>query len=135
MDLQGIINAMNDMGQKTRSQYQMTLGRLAEELRASPPDALVRFEDGRGVGSFDSYRGYYCDIAAEDEDEPRTVKAVLDDVESAIGAEMTGYKGGEYVMEEDTPVWRSEYGTASGIAFMGVRMEDKGIIIETRQID
>ena len=71
-------------------------------------------------GEFDSYRGYYEDLAidkdyASDESTTSTVfdfKKVLNN--ALEQGEMYGYKGGDYSIDESTLVWFGSYGTTSG---------------------
>ena len=49
---------------------------------------------------------------------------------AAMGAEFEGYKGGEYIMGANTPLWISEYGEASGTRIMAVNADGT---IETSQ--
>lgn len=83
----------------------MTLGQLIEKLEKAPQDRVVRF----GFGAPMSYRGYYEDVAFEPA-ENVTVASMLAHARSALGATFTGYKGGEYTMQEYTQTWRAEYG-------------------------
>ena len=39
---------------------------------------------------------------------------MLEYAKSALGATFTGYKGGEFLMEEFTDCWICEYGTSHG---------------------
>lgn len=135
MDLQKLVNAMNDMASETRGQYHLTLGGLAEALKGAKPDAQVRFEDGYFPGNPHSYRGYYSDLAFERVPSPTTVKDFLREVEDAIGSTFEGYKGGDFRMHSKTPLWVSNYGSASGVGIMGFRMEDDHFVLEEKQID
>lgn len=84
----------------------MTLGELIAELEKLPPTAVV------GLGNAHSYRGYYNDLAFEPK-EGATAAELLAEARSCIGRTFTGYKGGEYVMEEYTDCWCSPWGMAS----------------------
>jgi hypothetical protein len=87
----------------------MTLGELIEFLAARDPQKVVPL----GFHKPHSYRGYYEDLAFEP-CEQTTVGAMLACAKEALGHTYTGYKGGEYTMEEWTKVWLSEYGDNSG---------------------
>jgi hypothetical protein len=68
-------------------------------------------------GSLDSYRGYYEQLAIEPEmggdGKKVTVEEFLKRLEEAVGATFTGYKGGEFTMDRDTPIWIAEYSMSS----------------------
>lgn len=53
----------------------------------------------------------------------------------AIGAEFTGYKGGEYYMDGQTPLWVSEHGVSSGVALVGVELVNGTLELRTKQVD
>ena len=101
---------------------QMTYGSLLKRLHELDPHISV------GVSRPHSYRGYYYHLAVEPLPEPAySVIKALEDMTI-----LRGYKGGEYYITLDTPVWVSEYGTASG--HMLVAINDDGSI-ETREED
>ncbi len=93
---------------------QMDLGTLIGTLEQIKPDTMWV-----GGDSVDSYRGYYDQLAIEPGGEI-TVGEMRARLRLAVGATMTGYKGGDYLMRLDTPVWSSPYGEASGLAVVGV---------------
>lgn len=137
MDLQKLFDAMNAAGKQTRSNYHMTLGNLIDVLEAASDEAVVKFDNEElgHPGDLDSYRGYYSDLAFARSNTPVTVKTLRVDVRDAHGAEFTGYKGGEYFMDSDTPLWVSEYGSSSGIAIVGARTDGNTLILETKHVD
>jgi hypothetical protein len=64
-----------------------------------------------GFGKAHSYRGYYSDLAFEKLDRKITVGEALKMIKECMGEIFQGYKGGDYMMGRNTPVWLSEYGT------------------------
>ncbi len=61
-----------------------------------------------------------------------------------VGATLYGYKGGEFLMIEDTPVWVANYGESHGFrnegdiwsqAVVGVSEDERHVIIETKNIE
>lgn len=137
MDIQKMVDAMNSMSKATRANYHMTLGKLIDVLEAANDDAVVKFDNEElgHPGDLDSYRGYYSDLAFSPSTTPVTVKTLKADAVEAHGAEFTGYKGGEFVMDSDTPLWVSPYGSSSGIAIVGSRMDGDTLILETKHVD
>ena len=73
--------------------------------------------------SFDSYRGYYDDLAlgyiAKDyyeenkDDEIHTVKDFLEEAKRCLGKTFYGWKGGEFIMDKNTPLWVANSGHTS----------------------
>lgn len=76
----------------------MTLGELIAALEAEP-DHIA----SEAVINPHSYRGYYDELAFETQPFG-TVREMLDIARSAVGETYTGWKGGEYTMDEYTPV-------------------------------
>lgn len=122
----------------------MTLQRLIEELskflllhgrlRIASPEILIPLD-------LESYRGYYEDLAITYTSEAllspqrgeTLVKEFIELAQSSIGKNFMGYKGGVYRASQDTRVWVSNYGEASGaqvsevyadddVTYIGVRM-------------
>lgn len=126
-DLQSLFDAISRATSNERSNYHLTLGKFIERIEAYPPETLVQTELGEITG-FSCYRGYYQDCAINAG--PRygvtgktlkTVGEVLEAARAALGSTMEGYKGGDYVMKEDTPLWLASYnGDYSSIAVFGI---------------
>lgn len=112
---QALIDKASQQWQAERAQKQMTLGKLIAALEALPAETPIDcLEDPH------SYRGYYSDLALELHPGTRAAAALLNDCRSIMGRKLSGYKGGDYLMGEDTPVWVSLYGMASGLRLMAI---------------
>jgi hypothetical protein len=114
----------------------MTLGELIAALDEQPQEMGVRFANGERPGRFISYRGAYADLALEsgegyDGNLPahmvergyvahETVGSLRAAADETIGKTLEGYKGGEYIMYVNTPIWLAEEGVSSGVALVGV---------------
>ncbi|MBW8077273.1 MAG: hypothetical protein GJU76_04175 [Gallionella sp.] len=107
--LQAAVDAMSAKWQRERAATQMTLGKLIAALEAIPPDAQVT-----SLGHPHSYRGYYSDLAFEPQGAPIRADEFLAICKQCMGRIFEGYKGGDFVMGENTPVWIAEYGTTAG---------------------
>jgi hypothetical protein len=83
----------------------MTLGKMIESLKSMPESKEIK-----GIGTLHSYRGYYSDLAFDHEAGKKPVVEVLNMCLDAMGKVFQGYKGGDYVMGELTPLWMAEYG-------------------------
>lgn len=81
------------------------LGQLIEWLSEQDAGATVR----NGFGSPHSDRWNYCDLAFSPEAEA-TFGDMLAHAKSALGQTFTGYKGGEFHMDEWTDVLIGSYG-------------------------
>ncbi len=85
----------------------MTLDELIQFLEAMPGEMRV----DNGLGEAHSYRGWY-DCLAFEPCGSRTVAEILSDAPAARGQTFRGYKGGEYLMGGNTPVFIAMWGTA-----------------------
>lgn len=95
----------------------MTLEILIKRLKAAyklNPKMIVK----HGFAKPNSYRGYYEDVAFEPA-ENVTLKSMLKHAKSALNKTFTGYKGGEFTMNNYTETWIASYGTCSGAGSIG----------------
>jgi len=83
----------------------MTLGNLIEWLEQQNPELVVK----DGFSTPHSDRGSYDELAFSPEPEAK-IGDMLKYAKSALGATFTGWKGGEYTMNEHTSVYIGEYG-------------------------
>ena len=81
------------------------LGDLIKWLSSQYPNKKVI----NGFGEPMSWRGDYCQLAFAPEKET-TIKDMLDNALSALGETFRGYKGGEFVMNNDSEVYIANYG-------------------------
>lgn len=107
---------------------QLTLGEFIAALEKASPEAEVLHDFcSQRPGSFGSYRGYYEQLALAFSENSGLVKAkdLLESARACIGRHFTGWKGGDYVMDADTPLWVANAGH-TGWAIVGVRVESEG---------
>lgn len=107
---------------------QSTLGSLicqfTDIVNSGRGRALVRLHDGSGRilnGTACSYRGAYEDLCLRVSTPPEiqpclTAEQFLAKLQAMRGAIYVGYKGGDYVMTDETYVWIGSYGTTGGSA-------------------
>jgi len=134
--MQAIVDAILSAGASTRSQYQLTLGKAIAVLDDLPDRMKVECDNGRVPGEADSYRGYYADLAFSPSGPVnKTILKFRRELKAAMGSTFQGYKGGDFTMGAETPLWLSDYGTASGIAMMDIVERDGKAIIITKQVD
>lgn len=60
-----------------------------------------------------------------------TTSEFLKMLKETVGKEFTGYKGGEFTMDENTPIWVANYGNSGNTAVIDVIDEDYKIILVT----
>ena len=85
----------------------MTLQQVIDFLKTQDQTKVVH-----GFAKAHSYRGYYEFIAFEPELFTK-ISDMLIEAEAAIGQTYCGWKGGEYTMSGDTPVYRAFKGCLS----------------------
>jgi hypothetical protein len=137
MDIQKMVDAMSASWRDERSKYHLTLGALIKELEQLAPETPVILSDAEGSypGRAISYRGYYSDLCFVPTSDHTTVGTLLATARTALGDTFEGYKGGDYVMEANTPLWIDEYGCANGRAVMGLAMINGTAVLQIKQVD
>lgn len=113
-NLKAIMDGWSADMQRQRAKTQMTLGKLIAALEAMPGNAEVA-----NLRRAHSYRGYYDDLAFERDAGTRPAVDLLTECRAAMGRLFCGYKGGDFLMGEWTPVWIAEYG-CSGLKLMSL---------------
>lgn len=89
----------------------MKLGELIERLEEQNPDAQIAFDFGYALpGFFHSFRGDYSELgltfeAREYGGECVKVSEFLDKCREALNKPFTGWKGGTFKMDENTPIY------------------------------
>jgi hypothetical protein len=107
----------------------MRLGDLIQTLSELPAAASIVREDGTHPGPLTSWRGRYNELTLPPGDEPCTVGDVLADARAAIGKTFVGYKGGDYVMGGDTPVWADDYGDCNYDVIKSVTVTPEHVVL------
>ena len=137
MDFQTVLSNAVAAGraERLKTSPQLTLGELILKLEAAKDKTVdVRFDFAwfrpRGLRS---WRGSYSEIAIEwDEKTETKVQWLIDELKAAIGKTYEGYKGGDFTMGKNTPVWVDNYGDASHTGVVDVLDNGYVVIIETR---
>lgn len=138
MDIQGLINAMSEMAQSERKNYHMCLGDLIDFLNGVVPadvPVVLDYNTKLSVAAPHSYRGYYSDLAIEPTENVVTARVLQQELTDILDTELTGYKGGEFLMDVSVPVWISHYGSSSGCALMGASVVGDKVVLMTKEID
>lgn len=111
----------------------MNLGELAAALERKDGSLKIRFEFGQfGPSKLASWRGDYAQLAVEyAEFAEITVGEFLKILREADGKTFTGYKGGEFTMNERTPIWVSAHGQAASSAIVDVDEFEGDVTLRT----
>lgn len=147
MDIQNMISNMVkvERAESMRTSEQITLGELIIKLELMPATyksgekdepRCVRFEFGNlSPTHLMSWRGSYSELAiGYSDDSEKTHKEFLDELRGMVGKTLTGYKGGDFVMGKNTPVWIANYGNSGETAIVDVRQDDYYTNLITKQI-
>lgn len=134
LDIERAINAHMDGLRRERGRYHLTLGAAIRILSEIAPETSATFDIVGTPGKVRSYRGYYSDLAFAPGLEPTTVGGVLADLQAALGRTFEGYKGGDFLMGEDTPLWVSEYGAVDEVAVMDIRVIEGRAVLTTKRV-
>lgn len=116
----------------------ITLGQLIETLEALPGAARVRFDYGAFPNSFASWRGDYSQLTLVPGGiaPGLSVAGLLKQAHSADGGVFEAWKGGEYTMRRDTPVWADPRGEAYGHTVQGFAVKGGVVVVKTaRHVD
>jgi len=105
-NMQAMINGMNAEGSRERGNSQMTLGELIDRLKEMDLDDMMI-----GLSHPHSYRGYYTDLCFEVASDKRAVGQVLKMAEGCMGEVFEGWKGGDFQMGRNTPIWIANEGS------------------------
>lgn len=118
---------------------QITLGQLIQQLEVRERPNIVIYDFAMlAPTTLASYRGYYEHLALGHTNEPRfevTVADLLDRLREAVGQVFTGYKGGDYLMSENTPLWVANSGCTGGTAVVGVYDANGCVVIRTAYVE
>lgn len=112
----------------------MNLGNLITTLEGIEPGRTVRFQDGTYPSELRSWRGDYGELSIDRGTEPTTVAALMGKARAAIGQTFEGYKGGQYVMSEHSPVWADPWGECLYRGIIGVVVEDAELVLITADL-
>lgn len=120
-----------------RAMMHVTLGKLIEKLEKLDGALRVVCSDrqDQGPGCAMSYRGYYSDLSFQPTTEPVTVDKFLVECNRSLGKVMEGYKGGDFRMGADTPLWVAPYSYAPGRAVMDIMVVGDVAVLVIKQIE
>lgn len=131
------------------SSAQLTLGEIIEKLEKcglthgeNVEHKKVDYDFGTAIPTtLDSWRGSYTELALgyklsgydnnEEHFTETTAETLLSELKSAIGKEFTGWKGGDFTMDADTPVWVANAGNSGNTGIIDVVDDGWRIVLMT----
>ena len=128
---------------KMQSGKEYNLGMLIKDLEKYKNEFLeVEFDDGSIPDDFQSWRGSYCELALNYKKEgvchaPTLYRKSF----NANNSIFVGYKGGDFIMDLDTPIHQANYGEVgvtdkkgnyNSKKIIGIKEDNNKIIIITR---
>jgi hypothetical protein len=140
MDISSFIKASMKQSRDAvmRLSDQMTLGNLLSELEKIDTgdedlEKRVYFDFGdTNPNGFGSWRGSYDEVCIHyGEHNAPKLYDFINQVKETIGKTFCGWKGGEFTMEESTPVWVANSGCASHSALIAVVDTGYSVILMT----
>lgn len=116
----------------------VSLGGLIDALKRRDQTHIVSLGFEHMVPtSLESYRGFYDHLAlgfADHSDWPK-VAHLVDMLEKAVGESFCGWKGGDYTMDRETPVWVANPGNTGSTAIVGIADCTFMTILQTEWVD
>jgi hypothetical protein len=120
MDIQTMLNnaVKAQRNEELKNSPQLLLGEMILKLEAVKDQSKPLFIDlmDKRPTDIGSWRGSYCELSigteGGDKENP-TVRDWIKRLKQTIGKTFTGYKGGDFLMGKNTPVWLAEYGESS----------------------
>ncbi len=163
MDLQKMIDSMNESQARERGNYHLTYGGLVDALKNAPQKAVFdkvkgigswrgsyieialftedegfhtereEFDDFEGDNWNDKYEKWKKENVISAETLPTNANELGNLLESLIGLDFVGYKGGNFKIERYKPLWLCVTGSSSGnTAIIGI---DKDLNLITKEVE
>lgn len=146
--MRDVMRAIKDMRKiEFNDSNQMSLGDLISKLEDiyehsdvmterynHEPTVNFDFEYLFPVG-IDSWRGSYDELAIgfATDGNPMTVGEFLNMLKDTVGKTLSGYKGGDFLMDEETPLWVANPGNAGDTQIVGVVDNEHSATLQTVQ--
>ena len=148
MDLQEYLTKIVTQGRRERflQTNQLSLGALIERLELLIPNQkAIKEKYGKEAGvhydfeylhptSIDSWRGSYNELALNfsQEGEYMRISDFLSMLKDCLGKTFQGYKGGDFIMSKDTPIWVANYGNVGNTGISDVVECEYNIMLTTQ---
>jgi hypothetical protein len=127
--LQHYFDIFSALERGKRQAAQQTLGSLIEQLKCCAAEAQILMDDAPcALSNPHSYRGYYADLALEPSGAAQRVDELLALLRDCLGETYRGYKGGDYVMESNAPLWIAHW-SCEGSRLLRVEVRDGAVCL------
>lgn len=127
---------------------QLNIGELLGLLKDIPMDhngepVTISFDFGTAYpDGLSSWRGAYSELAINyslggydnnnaSQFAHRDLKDFVEELEAAVGKEYQGWKGGDFMMSLETPLWVANDGNGGNTGVVGIRNNEYEVIILT----
>ncbi len=116
---------------------------LPNEKQGTKDEKTVRFDFEYAIPTrLSSWRGDYSELAicfdfigydnfGKERPKDMTLSNFIALLKSAIGSTYEGWKGGEFIMNENTPLWVANDGNVGETAIVGIKDDDYEVILLT----
>lgn len=147
MDLQTYLDNAVKAGraESMKTSDQLTLGEIILKIEPYVPKEKEKKEKGEDEAivvydfgyfkpkTINSWRGSYAELALDhsEGEEALTVLEFYDLLKETVGKTFTGYKGGDFLMGKNTPVWVANYSESGSTAVLEIVYDDYDLIIMT----
>ena len=143
--MQGLIDEINRQS-KLKEAKEYNLGRFIKDLEKYRESLIeIIFDDGSSPVDFGSWRGVYNCLALEYDKNKNYAETIYRKAYNTNNSIFVGYKGGDFIMDEDTPIYQANYGE-SGVdiikngkeeyvykKIIGIKEQDGKVVIVTRE--
>lgn len=140
--MQQLINDMNEATRLDRGR-EYNLGMLIKDLEPYKEEFIdVVYDDGTVPGEFMSWRGLYNCLALDyyGANNHTPAHVLYEMAVRANGHTFEGYKGGDFTMDLDTPIYQANYGDCYSVRdnewvtvkIVGVRKEADKLVLVTK---
>jgi hypothetical protein len=135
MDMQSVVKMVSDI--RKQSAGNLTIGKILDKINGFDGKETFALTNNKYLtGEFDSYRGYYEDLALEYHEEDtgfNTIEQLKRLLNNALQAKkMYGYKGGGFSITKDTLVWVANY-SHLGEMIIDIQKINDSIIVITKE--
>lgn len=117
----------------------MTLGQMIDQLNRIDKTLSVSYDFVHfKPWGLCSYRGYYEQLAlgyTDDYAKEMNVGILLELLKDTIDKVFEGWKGGDYQMGEDTPMWVANPGEAGGTGIIKIDNQENWVYLITARVD
>jgi hypothetical protein len=139
MSMHRLLNTITAASRDERKKYHVTLGELIDALGGVDADSTVILSGEHSNLSPalppNSYRGHYEDLAFP----PSLTRINAGELRAGLieceGKAFEGWKGGDFIMGRDTPLWIADSGEATGLAVIDTDERGGDFVLVTKEVE